>query len=377
MTADPALTAALDRVTRCCDAFGDRFPTVGQGTVYLLSDNDNWLAGFWPGLLWLTCSVAEDEAARARLRAAAERLLPTFERRLEARVHITHDLGFLYTLSARAQWQITGSEPARQLALRAAGELAARYRAPGRYLQAWGAVGDPADGGRIIIDTMMNLPLLFWAAAQSENPHLHRGAADHAAVSAAHLVRADASTAHTFFFDQDTGAPLGARTHQGWADESLWARGQAWAVYGFAAAAQWIGDRSYRDLARRALDRFLAELPADGVPTWDLRLPADAPHHPDTSAGAIAAAGALRLARLFDDETAAALRAQADRLLAPLIARFAETRPEGQGLLRGGTYHAHKGWGVNEYFICGDYFYLEALLMRAGLAPDLWGPPAR
>lgn len=368
------LAAALERIYRHRDAFGSQFPTFGQDTRYQLSDNDNWLAGFWPGLLWLSASAASDPAQVDALRASAERLLPSFAQRLDARVHITHDLGFLYTLSARAQWQMTGSEPARQLALRAAAELAARYREPGRYIQAWGAVGDPAEGGRIIIDTLLNLPLLFWAAAQTGNSRYAQIASEHAARSAAHLVRDDASTAHTFFFDQETGAPLVARTHQGYADDSLWARGQGWAIYGFAAAAQWTGDHAYRDLARRALDRFLAELPDGDIPTWDLRLPLDAPHYPDTSAGAIAAAGALRLARLYEGDPAAILRAQADRLLDALIGAYAETRPEGQGLLRGGTYHAHKRWGVNEYFICGDYFYLEALLMRAGRAPDFWGP---
>ncbi len=154
-------------------------------------------------------------------------LLPNFQDRLDRQIHITHDLGFLYTLSARAQYQLTGDQSARDLAIRAAFELAKRYRPKGEYIQAWGPVGDPQDGGRMIIDTMMNLPLLFWASRQTGEPEFHDIARQHAITAAKYLVRADGSTYHTFLFDQDTGEPIGGRTHQGYADDSLWARGQA------------------------------------------------------------------------------------------------------------------------------------------------------
>jgi unsaturated chondroitin disaccharide hydrolase len=118
----------------------------------------------------------------------------------------------------------------------------------------------------------------------------------------------------------------------------------------------------------------MAELPPDGVPTWDLRLPGDAPHYRDSSAGAIAASGLLRLNRLVAGEEQEQFHRWARALLDALVANCCETQFEGQGLLRDGTYHAHKGWGVEEYFICGDYFFLEALLALEGRAPDFWGP---
>jgi unsaturated chondroitin disaccharide hydrolase len=222
---------------------------------------------------------------------------------------------------------------------------------------------------------MMNLPLLFWAAEQTHDPRCHQIARDHADISAEHLVRADASTAHTFFFDQHTGSPIGAQTHQGYANDSMWARGQAWAIFGFAVAAQWTHNPAYRDLAQRAAVRFMAELPEDRVPRWDLRLPPGAPQYPDTSASGIAAAGMLRLAAQADAQAGHALRAQAETLLEAAINAHLETRQEAQGLLRGGTYHAHKGMGVNKYFICGDYFFFEAVLMAQAGCPDFWGPP--
>lgn len=351
-------------------AFGDRFPTYGSGTCYQLSPNDNWLAGFWTGLLWLAYAGAGDDT----LRTQAETLLASFEHRLDNGVHITHDLGFLFTLSARAQWHLTRDGAARDLALRAARELLARFRPRGRYIQAWGPVGDPTEGGRTIIDTMMNIPLLFWAADEIGLPRMHAAARDHAHTTARHLLRPDGGTYHTFYFDQRTGEPLGPSTHQGYADDSLWARGQAWAIYGFAVAAAWCPDDKFASIALAAADCFMAELPEDGLARWDFRLPASAPCYPDSSANAIASAGMLRLA----DQLAGAERdrvvAYAHRLLGVLLDECLETAPAAQGLIRHGTYHAIKQWGVDEYFICGDYFFLEALLWLDGKAPDFWAP---
>lgn len=365
-----ALADALERIRQHHRAFEDRFPTVGEGTRYKLAANDHWLAGFWTGLLWLAYAATGDED----LRAHAEALLPSFRKRLEKRIHITHDLGFLFTLSARAQWQVIDDREARQLALEAAQHLVERYRPAGKYIQAWGQIADPEEGGRMIVDTMMNLPLLFWASAQTGDPQYRQAAIEHAETSMRYLVRPDGSTYHTFFLDQESGEPIGPRTHQGYADDSLWARGQAWAVYGFAVAAGWSGSWRFLEASERAALRFMAELPPDGVPWWDLRLPEEAPHFRDSSAGAIAAAGMLRLARLDGAGKRNEHHHSAVSLLNALVTRCFEVDSEAQGLLRHGTYHAHKGWGVDAYLICGDYFFLEALLALDGKAPDFWGP---
>jgi unsaturated chondroitin disaccharide hydrolase len=365
-----ALADALGRVRRHHQAIGGRFPPVVEGAHYRLAENDHWLAGFWPGLLWLAYTATGDQG----LRVHAEALLPGFRERLDRGVHITHDLGFLFTLSSRAQWQVTGDRAARGLALQAAERLLGRYRTAGRYIQAWGPVGDPAEVGRMIIDTMMNLPLLFWAAQQSGEVRYEKVAVAHACTSLRYLLRPDGATYHTFFLDQESGKPVGPRTHQGYGDDSLWARGQAWAIYGYTVAAEWCGEVRFLEAAQRAARRFVAELPPGGVPWWDLRLPPGATIYLDSSAGAIAAAGMLRLAWLSTGELRSELERAASELLGALITTCAETDPEAQGLLRHGTYHAHKGWGVDSYFICGDYFYLEALLAAEGVAPDFWGP---
>jgi unsaturated chondroitin disaccharide hydrolase len=367
---DGITEAIVRRVVHHHNMYQGRFPASGDQHGYQVIGNDSWLASFWPGMLWL--AYAAGGAAEAR--ASAEVLLPSFEERLDRQVHITHDLGFLFTLSARAQWQLTGADHAYALALRAARELQARFRPRGGYIQAWGPVGDPDEGGRIIIDCLMNLPLLFWAAEQTGDPTFAEAARSHAEQSLRHLVRADGSTAHTFFFDQENGAPLGARTHQGYADTSLWARGQAWAIYGFALAAEWTGEEHFRLGAERAAARMIAELPPDRVPLWDLRLPPTAPHYRDSSAGAIAAGGLLRLAKLRGDDPGDPFRVLAGELLTALIDCCYESAADAQGLLRHGCLHAPKGWAVDNALILGDYFFFEALLLHERRAPDLWGP---
>ena len=355
------------RIARNCTLFGQHFPNYGMGQQYRLQENNNWLAAFWPGLLWL-CASDSNEAI---YRDTAVSLLPSFHTRLDKHIHITHDLGFLYSLSARAQWQISGDEAAKQLALRAADQFLQRFRMPGHYLQAWGPVGDPVEGGRIIADTMMNLPLLFWASEQTGNEAYHRAAYHHARNSQRHLIRPDGSSYHTFFFNQETGEPDHAETHQGFSDDSLWARGQAWAIYGFALAAQWCDDETFLETAKQTAHCFWAELPVDKVPYWDLRLPTEESHLRDSSASAIAACGLLRIAQLSGDIM---YRRQATLLVQALLDNCLETSDTGQGLLLHGALHIPKGWAPDDYLIFGDYFFLEALFTLAHKNPDFWGP---
>lgn len=361
------VTNSLARIRQNIEAFNGRFPNSGDGYAYTLNDNVNWLAAFWPGMLWLADANSDDPI----FRETAVSLLPTFSNRLDTQVHITHDMGFLFSLSARAQWQETGDEAAKQLALRAADELVARYRLPGQYIQAWGPIGEERRGGQIIADTMMNLPLLFWASEQTGDPRYHEAAYQHAQLSREYLIREDCSSFHTYFFNQETGAPLEGRTHQGFSDNSCWARGHAWLIYGFALAAQWCDEPLFLEASRQTAVYFLNHLPENKIPVWDFRLPATKTPYLDSSAAAIAACGLYRLAELSDDDS---MRTEADALTAALIVHCFETDPAGQGLIKHGALHIPKGWSPDAYLIFGDYFFLEALFTRENKNPDFWGP---
>ena len=364
-TIQTTLEYALNQVKNNRCAYGLEFPTRGY-PAYETAPNNHWVAGFWPGMLWLAYHATQD----AKLRAKAEALLPSFAERLEKRVDLSHDLGFLYTLSARAAWLLTGNQEARDVGLRAAQKLSKRFNPRGNYIQAWGEIGKEPEAGRVIIDGMMNLPLLYWAGEETEDNVYREMAHCHATSTLWYLVRQDDSTYHTFFFNPQTGQPIGGKTNQGHADESLWARGQAWAIYGFALTAQWLDNADFLAVAKKTADRFLAESPADRTPLWDLRLPADAPQYLDSSAGAIAACGLLRLAQLTDHDY---YHQQAEKLVKTLSNECLETEPNRQGLLKYGAQHVPEGI-TDDYLIYGDYFFLEALLTLTGQAPDFWGP---
>lgn len=360
-------THAVARVRQNIDLFSGRFPNSTANHTYKLNDNVNWLAAFWPGMLWLSYAATSEEV----FKETAVSLLPTFEERLQKQVHISHDLGFLFTLGARAQWQLTGDDEAAKLALVAADQLLARYRQPGRYIQAWGPVGEERRGGQIIADTMMNVHLLFWASEQTGDPRYREAAYQHTQHSRQLLVREDGSSFHTYFFNQETGEPIEGKTHQGYSDSSCWARGQAWLIYGFALAAQWCDEPQFLEAARRTADYFLSKLPDDKIPLWDLNLPASETPYRDSSAAAIAACGLLRIARLSDDGE---MWGAGEELVVALVAHCLVTDPAGEGLLKHGALHIPKGWTPDGYLIFGDYFFLEALLTFEGKNRDLWGP---
>ncbi len=376
-TAEELLETALKRVQHNSQIFGNQFPNYSDTAEYNLNENNNWVAGFWTGMLWLSYAQTKD----AGVRDCAINLLPSFERRLDENIHINHDMGFLFMLSARAQLALADDAEAADLTMRAADVLLGRFRPKGNYIQAWGPVGEDRRGGQMIMDTMMNLPLLFWASQHTGDLSYAEIALTHAKTMAKYNIRPDGSTYHTYFFDQETGNPLRGETHQGAADESMWARGQAWGICGYAMAAQWAAKsddvaladqrQSFIDTARQLAQKFMAELPDDGVPPWDFWLPDGWPNHRDSSAGSIALVGMLRLIEV-DPDNAAEYKAYAQRLFDGLAEHCWDTRPDAQGLLLHGASHVPKRLWMDSYLIYGDFFMLEALLMLTGNHVDLW-----
>lgn len=386
-----ALDAALAKVAANARVFADCFPENSTcGGVYhprvprkdtVVGGNSGWTTAFWTGQLWLTYQVSGD----ARWRELAQRHSASFTDRLRRGVDLQHhDLGFLYTLSSIADYRLTGSLAARATALAAASALMQRYLAAPGVLQAWGTLDDAEQRGRTIIDAMMNLPLLSFAAEQTGEPRFAEAALRHARQSARWLVRADGTTHHTYYFDPDLGAPRYGRTRQGASDDSCWARGQAWGIYGFALAFFHFDDPSFLDSARRLAEVFLARLPADRIAYWDLIYSDGSLEPRDASACAIAACGLFELART--ERLAAHERIgyrQAGCELVDALAGRCAAGSTSNALLLRGTHNKPKGLGIEEANLWGDYFYLEALVRvrlhaRGGDWPSFWrGTTAR
>jgi unsaturated chondroitin disaccharide hydrolase len=265
-------------------------------------------------------------------------------------------------LSNVAADRIAGLPGARETALAAADRLLGRFLPGAGVIQAWGKLDDPKERGRVIVDSVMNLPLLHWASAISDDPKYRAAARSHLVKTHPYMVRPDGSTCHTFFFDADTGEPLREVTHQGLADSSCWSRGQAWALYGFALNHRHLPDLGLLDAAMQVADYFLAHLPPDQVALWDLGLAHDSGEPRDSSANAIAACGLFDLAsQLPPGPQQEHYFNAAVRLLDALTRLCAGELPAAGGLLTHGTYHRLANLGVEECTLWGDYYYLEAL----------------
>ncbi|HEX8604471.1 MAG TPA: glycoside hydrolase family 88 protein [Pseudoduganella sp.] len=365
---DDALELALGQLSANVRRFADRFPDdTTTGNHYTLRRyeghppgvNAGWTSGFWTGMLWM----AYELTGAAAFRQAAASQLPSFAWRLAERIQVDHhDLGFLYMPSAIAAWRITGDVEAQRVALRAADCLMQRYLPGAGIIQAWGDLDDPAQRGRIIIDCLMNLPLLQWASTHSGEPHYREAALSHLRQSRKYLVRPDHSSFHTYHFDAQTGKPLGGSTAQGASDDSCWARGQAWGIYGFALNHRHAPDLGLLDVASAQADYFLARLPGHGIAYWDLAYGDGSGEPWDSSASAIAACGLLELAGALPDGAARTrYRAAALHLLDSLARRCAARRPDSDALLLHGVYSKPHGQGIDEASLWGDFFYLEAL----------------
>ncbi|THF76204.1 glycoside hydrolase family 88 protein [Cohnella fermenti] len=353
--------------------FGDKFPIVSEdGVHYHLLDQESWTEGFWTGILWLSYEYNKDSA----IREAAAKSVASFKSRLERNQQLDHhDIGFLFSLSAKAQWILEQDEQAKAIALEAADVLMKRWRTDSQLLQAWGPEGDPENGGRIIIDCLMNLPLLYWAAEQTGNPEYAERARIHADKSRRFLVRGDDSSYHTFYFDQMTGDAVRGGTHQGFRDGSTWTRGQAWGIYGFALAYRYFRDPVYLETSKRLARYFIAHLPEDHVAYWDFDVPQKEGTERDSSASAIAVCGILELLEHLPegDPEREALRRSVEQSMESLTNNYF-TAGDGteEGFLRHGSYSVRSGASPDDFVIWGDYFYLEALLRLHQGAPGYW-----
>ena len=366
-----AIEDAVSKVRRNLENHQDKFPHISNGKYYLWQENDDWIDGFYTGLAWLCYEYSEDEFFRRQARLQID----SFEKRLVAKHCLDHhDIGFLYNLSAFAGWIVDRDESHMQLALRAADHLLGRWRERGGYIQAWGPEDDPENGGRIIIDCLLNLPLLYWASEATGQPRYAEVAERQAELSRRFLVRGDDSSYHTFYFDPQTGDAIRGGTHQGYRDGSTWTRGQAWGIYGFALSYRYTGQSAFLETAKRLAQFFLDRTPENGIVHWDFDAPVNDKTSRDSSATAIAACGMLELAGHLPegDALGARLVQKATAYIHALLDVCSTIGQETEGLIDHGSYHVRGDRGLDGYMIWGDYFYMEALLRLTKGIPGYW-----
>jgi unsaturated chondroitin disaccharide hydrolase len=324
----------------------------------------HWCDGFLPGMMWI---FLETGAAGDPVywRAMAEKYSADLEGRKEDRN--VHDLGFIFYHGTFKRWYDADRREGKlgrrlnEVVIRAGQVLAMRFKEKGNYLRSF--ISDES----LFIDIMMNVPVIFYAAKQTNDPALLDIAMKHSLTTRRTIVRGDGSTAHEGIFDVNTGEFLRQTTHQGFRGDSAWSRGLAWSIYGFGTCFHLTGDVRFLETAEQNAEFYFEQTPKDGVPPWDFDAPETGPlarSQPDSSAAAIAACGLFNLAKMsLDRKKSWTYREEAFNIVDTLIKPpyLATDDPDWEGILKRGVYHIHKKLGVDESVMWGDFFFVEAL----------------
>lgn len=330
-----------------------------------------WTNGFWPGILWQMYHATGEESYKLYAQQAEEKL----DVALHGFTGLHHDVGFMWLHSAVASYRLTGSAKSKVRGLTAASVLAGRYNPQGRFLRAWNpeCVSEGEDcTGWIIVDSMMNIPLLYWASRELKDPRYAYIAKNHADTVMKCLVRGDGSCGHIASLDPETGDLLELLAGQGYAKDSSWSRGQAWILYGFALSYRYTNDSAYLETAKRTAHYFIANTAlTDGIPLCDFRQP-ELPTVLDTSAGLCAACGLLEIGEHVSEQEKGLYKSHAVRIVKAITERYCNWDLETDSIVQMCKVAYHGDGRRQTDLIYADYFLAEAVLRLMGKDFLIW-----
>lgn len=317
---------------------------------------EEWCSGFWPGVLWYDYQYTGDSTLISEADRYTRALAP-----IVAEPVFDHDLGFLIFCSYGNGYRLTANPEYKQVILNAADSLATLYNPNVGTLLAWPRNVEMFGGHNTIMDTMINLEMLFWASKNGGGSELYDIAVNHALTTMKHHFRPDYTSYHVAVYDPETGEFLRGCTHQGYDDNSMWARGQAWAIYGYTVVYRETHDRQFLDFAQNVADVYLDRLPDDRIPYWDFndpRIP-DAPR--DASAACAVASALIELSGYVDGEKSEHYLAEAKSMLESLASDKYRSNDCNDAFLLHSTGHHPAGSEIDYSIVYADYYYIEAL----------------
>ena len=328
-----------------------------------------WTNGFWGGMMWVLYSQTKNEMYK-EIAVLSEELLDTALERTEA---LYHDVGFMWHLTSGASYKLTGNVRSMRRNLAAANALAARFNMKGKFIRALNGEQYPDGNGQIskgmtIIDTLMNLPILYWASEITDDDRYKQIAVAHADTTLMQHLRPDGSVNHIVLHDIETGEMTVTRGGQGYGLGSSWTRGQAWAIYGFALSYKYTGDIKYLNAAKSAAHYFISCVCSDYLTRADFRAPKE-PKIYDSSAGAIAACGLFEIAEHVEEFEKDTYINNAIRLIRAMDEHFCDYSEKDSILqMTSGSYSGD----INKNLIFGDYFWIEAVARANGMDSFMW-----
>lgn len=354
---DAAKDFICEKIAQTADKFVDgQFPHGSTDGKYI-PESPGWVGGFYTGLNYLCYEFSGDEAYRTKAEEASKTLRSIFYNDKQA---YNHDLGFTFVLSYYQDYLLTGSEDSKQVVIDAGDALLARANEKRGYIQGWNVWGrdefSQDNQYRMIADSMCNIPLLFICSELTGDSKYYDGAVQHARMTQQYLVRNDYTSAHTFVFTPD-GEPKYEQTHQGAADDSCWARGQAWIINGMAYAYAKTGDTSFLDTAKNCADTYFLKTGKDMIPKWDLDYQRFASEPLDSSAAGIIACGLMQIYDSTGDEF---YYEAAKRIFKTLYESYStKDDADNEGLILHATGHKPNGQNIDVSLIYGDYYFAE------------------
>lgn len=364
--AQEILAQVITKIEAQCQRLDGGIPYIPENGRYKDQGQERlswWTNGFWGGILWQLYAVNGNDLFKHTAQALEERL----DTALHEFTGLHHDVGFMWLHTGVANYRLTGNELSFKRAMHAAGILAGRYNPQGGFINAW----NEERMGWIIIDCMMNLPLLHWAKQHNQLGYYDFIAKAHADITQSVLVRGDGSVYHVAVMNPQTGEAVDYKGWQGYAKMSSWTRGQAWGIYGFALSYLYTRDESYLHTAKKIAHYFMANVAQTGyVPVIDFRAP-KAPHMTDTTAGLIAACGMLEIAKHVDSHEQALYQDCAYHMVKAVADNYVNLDPTQDGITQGGAVDYHER-EKNVSIIYGDYFFIEALVRLTNQGFHIW-----
>lgn len=318
---------------------------------------EEWTGGFWPGILWYDYEATQNDTIRELAEKYTESLklfseIPAYD----------HDLGFLVFCSYGNGYRLTHNPTYRDVIIATADSLATLYNPKVGTILSWPRNIEMLGGHNTIMDNMINLEMLFWAARNGGDRRLFDVAVSHADKTMENQFRPDYTSYHVAVYDTLTGNCIKKCTHQGYADESMWARGQAWAIYGYTVVFRETGDPKYLEFAEKLVDVYLKNLPEDYVPYWDFNAP-DIPNAPrDASAACVVASALLEMSGFYGNGQGEKYKEAAEKMLCSLSSDKYQSRDMNVAFLLHSTSHWPAKSEIDASIIYADYYYIEALL---------------
>lgn len=328
----------------------------------------DWTSGFWPGILWYNYKNSHKLTDKLQAVAYTERQRPLLSDCHEG----DHDIGFQLLCSFGHAYANTGREEYRDFLLQGARKLARLYNPKVGTILSWPhAVRDTGWPHNTVMDNMMNLQLLFFAAANGGPAEYRDMAVNHARRTMQNQFRPDYTSYHVALYDSISGDFIRGCTNQGLNDDSFWARGQAWGIYGFTVVYRETGDKDILRFVEKIADVYLSRLPADYIPYWDFSDPAIPDALRDASSAAIVASALIELSQLEDDTSRAhSYILAAEKMLQSLSSEVYQSRGRNSAFLMHSTGNLPAGYEINSSINYADYYYIEALTRYRQLFAD-------